>query len=65
MASEEFTSLLNLLNSDDNATRQNAESKYASLEATQKLQLLIPSAADANLPDAVRNRVSNFLLTKN
>jgi len=54
MASEEFTTLLNQLNSDDNAARSQAESQYASLDATQKLQLLIPAAGNATLPDAVR-----------
>ena len=38
----------------DNETRQSAEEKYASLDAKQKLQLLVPAAADPNLQDPHR-----------
>lgn len=52
--SDDFTALLQALNAGDNETRQTAEEKYASLDANQKLQLLVPAAADSTLQDPHR-----------
>ena len=53
--SDDFSALLQALNSGDNDIRQKAEDKYASLDAKQKLQLLVPASADGQLQDRHSN----------